>query len=94
LKASTIADPVFGYDPFTEAECRPYQEHCIDIMSIDNLPNELPRDASTAFGSMFIYRILPELLKEKSEVLERATIAEGGKLTPRYSYLQEYVDGR
>jgi alanine dehydrogenase len=93
LKASTIANPVFGYDPFTEAECAPHQEHCIDMMSIDNLPNELPRDASTAFGSMFIYRILPELLKEKSEVLERATIAEGGKLTARYAYLQGYVEG-
>jgi hypothetical protein len=42
---------------------------------------------------MFIYRILPELLKENSEVLERATIAEGGELTPRYSYLQGYVKG-
>lgn len=93
LKASTIADPVFGYDPFTESECAPYQEHCIDVMSIDNLPNELPRDASTAFGSMFIHRILPEFFKEKSAVLERATIAENGKLTPRYAYLQNYVDG-
>lgn len=93
LKASTIADPVFGYDPFTESECAPYQAHCIDVMSIDNLPNELPRDASTAFGSMFIHRILPEFFKEKSAVLERATIAENGKLTPRYAYLQNYVDG-
>lgn len=93
LKASTIADPVFGYDPFSESECAPYQEHSIDVMSIDNLPNELPRDASTAFGSMFIHRILPEFFKEKSAVLERATIAENGKLTPRYAYLQNYVDG-
>lgn len=93
LKASTIADPVFGYDPFTEEECAPHQEHCIDVMSIDNLPNELPRDASTAFGSMFIHRILPEFFKEKSAVLERATIAENGKLTPRYAYLQDYVKG-
>jgi saccharopine dehydrogenase (NAD+, L-lysine forming) len=93
LKASTIADPVFGYDPFTEAECQHHQAHCIDIMSIDNLPNELPRDASTAFGSMFIHRILPEFFHAGQGVLERATIAAEGKLLPRYAYLQEYVQG-
>jgi len=94
LKASSIADPVFGYDPFTETECIPYQQHCIDMMTIDNLPNELPRDASTAFGSMFIHRILPEFFNAESHVLERATIAEEGHLTARYAYLQGYVEGK
>jgi hypothetical protein len=62
------------------------------MMTIDNLPNELPRDASTAFGSMFIRRILPAFFKPKSEILERATIAEGGQLTSRYAYLHSYVE--
>jgi hypothetical protein len=92
LKASSIADPVFGYDPVSETECAPFQPHCIDMMTIDNLPNELPRDASTAFGSMFIRRILPAFFEAKSEVLERATIAEGGHLTSRYAYLSSYVE--
>jgi alanine dehydrogenase len=92
LKASSIADPVFGYDPVSETECAPYQPHCIDMMTIDNLPNELPRDASTAFGSMFVRRILPAFFEAKSEVLERATIAEGGRLTSRYAYLSSYVE--
>jgi alanine dehydrogenase len=92
LKASSIADPVFGYDPVSETECAPFQPHCIDMMTIDNLPNELPRDASTAFGSMFIRRILPAFFEAKSEVLERATIAEGGRLTSRYAYLRSYVE--
>jgi alanine dehydrogenase len=92
LKASSIADPVFGYDPVSETECAPYQSHCIDMMTIDNLPNELPRDASTAFGSMFIRRILPAFFDAKSGVLERATIAEEGQLTSRYAYLRSYVE--
>lgn len=92
LKASSIADPVFGYDPISETECAPYQHHCIDMMTIDNLPNELPRDASTAFGSMFIRRILPAFFDTQSGVLERATIADRGQLTSRYAYLRSYVE--
>lgn len=94
LKASSIADPVFGYDPVSETECAPYQPHSIDMMTIDNLPNELPRDASTAFGSMFIRRILPAFFEAKSGVLERATIADRGQLTSRYAYLRSYVEGK
>jgi hypothetical protein len=62
------------------------------MMTIDNLPNELPRDASTAFGSMFIRRILPAFFDTQSGVLERATIAEGGQLTSKYAYLSSYVE--
>lgn len=92
LKASTIADPIYGYDPKTQQETQPHQPHVVDMMTIDNLPSELPRDASRAFGEQFIRAILPELLKEKSDVIERATIAVNGKLTERYRYLQDYVD--
>jgi saccharopine dehydrogenase (NAD+, L-lysine-forming) len=94
LKASTIADPVFGFNPKTGKEEAPYQPHVVDMMTIDNLPNELPRDASEAFGEQFLRNIMPELLFAKSEVIDRATITEGGKLTPRFAYLQDYVEGR
>ena len=94
LKASTIDDPVFGYDPISESETVPHQPGIIDMMTIDNLPNELPRDASKAFGKQFITHILHELLnKEKSDVINRATIAKGGKLGACFSYLANYVKG-
>jgi hypothetical protein len=60
-------------------------------MAVDNLPNELPSDASQYFGVHFEKYILPELLKETSEILERATICEAGKLTRRYEYLADYA---
>ena len=91
LKASTIVDPFFGYDPKTESETTPFSENSIDMMTIDNLPNELPRDASKAFGGQFIDHILPELFKEKSSILERATVAEYGKLGTHFQYLENYV---
>jgi hypothetical protein len=63
------------------------------MMTIDNLPNELPRDASEDFGNMLISRVLPELIKEKSSMLDKATITQHGKLTERYDYLMDYVEG-
>lgn len=94
LRASTIENPVFGYDPQTECETTPFQQHAIDMMTIDNLPSELPRDASEAFGEQFLTYVVPELVQEKSDMLEKATITKNGQLTERYSYLQDYVAGK
>ena len=94
LYASTIAEPVFGYDPEKEEAVAPYQETVIDMMTIDNLPNELPRDASKAFGEQFINYILPEFKKEQSDLLDRATIAVNGQLGSHFGYLADYVAGK
>ncbi len=95
LKASTIAEPAFGFDPATGLEAPPFQSNCVDMMTIDNLPSELPRDASEYFGNQFIQYVLPELLNmEKSKVIERATIAVNGTLGPHYEYLTNYVSSK
>lgn len=93
IRASTIEDPVFGFDPRTASEVAPYTQGCIDMMTIDNLPSELPRDASTSFGAQLMEAILPELFGAgESAILKRATITEDGQLTPTYAYLQDFVD--
>lgn len=95
LRATTIDEPFFGYDPVTEAEVEPFQGNTIDMMTIDNLPNELPRDASTSFGQQFIEHIWPQLREGAfdGEILKRATIAEDGRLGPHFQYLQDYICG-
>jgi alanine dehydrogenase len=94
IKASTIDDPIFGYDPLTGKEVEPFQEGVINMMTIDNLPNELPRDASDAFGDMFLQHVMPELLKEKSDILYRASITtKEGKLNKPFLYLKDFVKG-
>lgn len=94
LRASTIANPVFGYDPVAEVEAFPFQAGVIDMMTIDNLPNELPRDASEAFGEQFIEHIFQELLEQKEGgVIERATVAVDGDLGKHFEYLRDYVEG-
>lgn len=94
LRASTIADPVFGYDPKSETETDYKNAEAIAVMAIDNLPAELPRDASEGFGEAFSTHIIPAFFNGDAEgILERARMTKNGKLTPRYAYLQDYVDG-
>ena len=92
LKASTITNPIFGYNPVKEAEVAPFQKDVIDMMTVDNLPNELPRDASTDFGNQFLEHVLPELLASKIAMIHRASITtKDGKLNEPYLYLTDYI---
>lgn len=94
LFATTIAEPVFGYNPQTESAVEPYQANTIDMMTIDNLPNELPKDASKSFGEQFTANVIEELLGIKDTgMIERATIAKDGALGKHFQYLTNYVNG-
>ncbi|MBC5993830.1 NAD(P)-dependent oxidoreductase [Pontibacter cellulosilyticus] len=94
-RATTIPDPAYDYNPETGELEAPYsRKDNITIMAVDNLPCELPRNASREFGRHLIDHVFPHYFNgDKDGVLERATIAKGGKLTERYSYLQDYANG-
>jgi len=92
LRASSIAHPFYGYNPVTEKEDVAFSSNTITIMAVDNLPCELPRDASEDFGKELLERVMPSLLVEdKTGLISRASICEGGKLTDRYLYLKDYA---
>ncbi len=95
LRPSTIADPFYGYDPATEKEVAYDAPGAITVMAVDNLPCELPKDASEGFGEMFSEHVIPSFFNgDKDGVLERARMTtHDGKLTERFSYLQDYVNG-
>lgn len=95
LRATSISDPLYDYDPFTHSEKPALSDgKHITVMAIDNLPCELPRSASEEFGRDLIDRILKPLFGEDSEgVIERATIARNGALSPHFDYLKDYVEG-
>ena len=94
IKASTIADPLFGYLPSENKEVNYMHPGAIVVMSVDNLPCELPKDASEGFGKMFMLHVVPAFFNnDKDEILARAKMTENGKLTERFKYLQNYVDG-
>jgi alanine dehydrogenase len=95
IKASTIADPIYGYHPETASEVDFKDDNAIVVMAVDNLPCELPKDASEGFGEMFLENVIPAFFNnDKDGVLQRAKMTENGKLTERFSYLQDYIDGK
>lgn len=94
-RVTTISDPFYSYNPILEIEEPAFSRQTnITVMSIDNLPGELPRDASQDFGKMLMSSVLLDLLSEiKSPMIERATILRDGKLTPGYNYLKDFLYG-
>lgn len=94
LGDQTIEDPIYGVDKKTQEKTAPYLETSIDIMAVGNLPNELPRDASRYFGEQLIKHVLEDLVGNGSAIIDRATMAKGGDLTPGYEYLRDYVEGK
>jgi hypothetical protein len=92
-RSSSIHDPAFDYNPQTGELELPYSRPTnITVMAVDNLPCELPRNASRDFSRQLLDKVFPHLGSEQPEpIIERATIATGGKLTERYAYLADYV---
>jgi saccharopine dehydrogenase (NAD+, L-lysine forming) len=92
LRPSTIFDPFYGYDKFNEGETDFMLPNAIAVMAVDNLPCELPRDASKDFGETLIEKIFPLLTGNYPyHIIERATICKEGKLTANYAYLEDYA---
>jgi hypothetical protein len=95
IRPSTIAEPFYGYNPQTEKEVAFDNKEAITVMAVDNLPCELPKDASEGFGDMFLKHVIPSFFNNDLEgILQRAKVTENKKLTERFAYLQDYVDGK
>jgi alanine dehydrogenase len=94
IQSSTIADPIFGYNPVTEQIDDYSKKGIMAVMAVDNLPCELPKDASVDFGEMFIKHVLEPLLgNDPTNIVFRASETINGQLTPHFAYLKEYVEG-
>ena len=92
VRASTIANPFYGYNPSTGEETDMHHPAAIVVMAVDNLPCELPRDSSEGFGEMFLKNVIPAFFNgDKDAILARARITEKGMLTEKFKYLNDYV---
>ena len=93
MRASSIPDPVYDYDKRSEQIVNFYSDpDNITVMAVDNLPCELPRDASESFARQLAQHIFYNLVVEdKDLVLNQATIVKNGKLTIKYSYLSDFA---
>jgi alanine dehydrogenase len=92
-RSSSIDDPVYDYNANDDKVYQPFtNEHYITVMAVDNLPNELPIDASKYFSNKLSTEVLPNYMKNDPEgIIARATITKNGQLTANYKYLQDYV---
>ena len=92
-RSSSIPEPAFDYNPRTgQLELAYSQPENITVMAVDNLPCELPRNASRDFGRQLLDNVLPHLLgADPAGVIERATVTKNGVLMPHYQYLADYV---
>lgn len=93
-RASTIDDPFYDYNPqsgeLEEAFSNPTN---VSVQAVDNLPCELPKDASLDFGRNLMDKVFPSLFGEDTDgIILRASITKDGALTERFSYLQDFVD--
>jgi alanine dehydrogenase len=92
MQPSTIDQPFYGYNPDTEKIDEAFSNDTITVMAVDNLPCELPRDASEDFGRDLIEKVLPSIIEgDKHQLIERASICKDGKLMPRFEYLSDYA---
>lgn len=93
LRPSTIADPFYGYDPIKEEVVPFAQEGAIAVSAVDNLPCELPRDASEDFGGDLLKSVLPELMAgDPRGIIDQATETTfEGTLNEPYRYLSDYL---
>jgi len=95
LRTSILTDPFYGYNKTSGNEVPLGSPNSIGVMSVDNLPCDLPRDASVDFGHALIDKVLPHFFNGDAEgVLERATQCADGQLTPKFAYLQDFIEGK
>jgi alanine dehydrogenase len=95
LRSSTVDEPLFGYWPLENKEVDLFHPAAIVVMAIDNLPSQLPKDASQGFGEQLLEHVVSAFFEgDKNGILARAQMTHNGKLTQRFSYLQDYVDGK
>ncbi|KAH6597557.1 hypothetical protein BASA61_003126 [Batrachochytrium salamandrivorans] len=88
--SSTIDTPTFMYDPVNKSTHHSVEGRGIQIMSIDNLPTELPLEASEYFSTALV-PFISELAKGNADhpVIQRAAITTTkGELVDKYKHLK------
>jgi len=100
VKATTPDNPVYVYDVEKETVIDGFVGEGPVILAVDNLPAELPREASYEFGDA-LTPFVPQLDRcdwsrpfdelDLPPELSRAIITHRGDLAPRFKYLEEHL---
>jgi len=91
IRSTSIAKPYYSINTDSMKEME-LGNKGIAIMAVDNLPSELPRDASEEFGCSVISEILPYLIDKDDGRINRATTASNGKFCSKFTYLNDFIN--
>ena len=96
IRPSKIGNSMYGWNPNTNKECDMMEANAVAVMAVDNLPCELPKDASEDFGSELLKHVFPRLLGEDpDQIIHRASETTfEGTLNEPFQYLSDYVNGK
>ncbi len=99
-KVTEPDQPTFVYDPLHDSFVDGIAGNGVAVLAVDNLPAELPRDASFYFGEA-LWPLLPDVINTDWKVpfdtldlpvsIKKAVIVYHGDLTPAFEYLNQYL---
>ncbi len=99
-KTTTPPDSVFTYDFTSDTFKDGYKSKGITILSVDNLPAELPKDSSFEFGSLirdYVYQIAVHGIKDVTnhmalpKEIRSGVITQNGRLMKSFNYLYKFL---
>ncbi|BES97472.1 alpha-aminoadipic semialdehyde synthase [Nesidiocoris tenuis] len=97
-ECTTIDTPFCLYDADSNKDTKSFKGPGVLVCSIDNMPTQLPCEATDFFGDLVLPYTLDILQSDATKPLEEynfmpavynAIIASNGKLTPNFEYIQE-----
>ncbi len=98
---TTIVDPVFVYNPKTRKPKMGFEGDGLQIMAVEILPSELPRESSEAFGDILVKYVkhlaeadyaVPFNDLAIPDAFKRALILQNGKFTPGFDYMTDFLN--
>nr|SVE94073.1 EOG090X0141 [Simocephalus serrulatus] len=102
-ECTTIDTPFCLYDAEQHKDTKSFKGPGILVCSIDNMPTQLPREATDFFGDLLLPHIFDVLQSDATRpfeehkftnVIEGAVITSNGKLTKNFEYIQDLRNQR
>jgi alpha-aminoadipic semialdehyde synthase len=99
-KTTSRDKPTYTYIPESKKFVGGYKSEGITVLAVDNLPAEMPKDASDEFSGLirdYVYQIAAHGVKDiihhmaiPAEI-RQAVVTQDGKLTKNSDYLRKYI---
>jgi alpha-aminoadipic semialdehyde synthase len=99
-KTTTPVKPTYTYDPFRKKYKDGYKSEGVTILAVDNLPAEMPADASDDFSGLirdYVYQIAAHGVTDITNYaaipleIRHAVVTQTGSLTENSHYLKKFL---